>query len=151
MSWSVTALALVCDRTRVLPSLLCFQMFLCIFFCFQVFAVYVFYFILKVLLKIWPQNGTSPAEPERNLEVPVCILHTTGSGNKLCLCCYCCTDINICCFFVCSCLFHCSSTCIPCFQVFCCVGYSLLECIALYTSPLGADTTQHTPRWNSQV
>ena len=28
---------------------------------------------------------------------------------------------------------------------------SLWECIALYTSPLGTDTTQHAPKWNSQV
>ena len=28
---------------------------------------------------------------------------------------------------------------------------SIVECVVLYTSPLGADTTQHTPGWSSQV
>ena len=28
---------------------------------------------------------------------------------------------------------------------------STVECIVLYTSPLGADTTQHIPGWSSQA
>ena len=53
--------------------------------------------------------GTSPAEPERNLEVPACILHITGPEEKIKFALSLCTlPLPI---WLCLRVFHCLSTC----------------------------------------